>query len=855
MPPQPKFGIGAKTKRFMNAKLKLVGIVMLTFLINLASAQPPTASFRGLKPKYGDGRDGDRTPTSTIPITTGGILYTDEQRAVVTDVSITNISSGTYPYQYTISHDADHGDWTSSGIAAGDVILLFQAYQEKDRNDVDLCKTYLDEFDSESPHFFLYVTGVSSGQIIGQSDVHMNNTLIPNTITGDDMVQIQRIHQFGDVELPNNFTVTCHAFDGETGGLLVVMINGELHFNGSNIIFDANEKGLTAGTGNPNRGANSSVSSTRGAISGGNGGNASTAIDYDTDKYSVSYTLTSTSCTEEFGFKGGLGSHMLKGSNPAPHDISSTIGCLTTEPYFINMGSGGKGSNAGLEGAATGGAGGAGAYGAGGGATASPTLTTSIPTGSGSGIGGNGATGGGLICVWAYEYKYDPGVTTNKIFQAKGGNATDGGNGDGVGTDGGDGGNGGDGVCDPPYSGPGGRGGFGQGGNGADAGHGGDAGMPGFIRFYTYNVVTNTMNQADVCIVDPGERGVGGEGDGHGANGVDGNDGAHDLGGSCVKCYDTEITKVTDCSCANAFALIGGIVIPNTGLLNQGTGSGTSFIYHNDNANFDNNLPDYFLKAQYFSDELLIVTTKEITQVGISPSTNRKITVTSTLCRLEDRSTGAPYNPIPDLISNISGTFLGSNVSSGTSQLGANLEFVNDAVPLNGDLNEVSPFAALAYGANDCNYTSGSSFVGEPRKGLDGKGGLGKESSGGGDPSLYRGGEDYDHNFDADNIHFSTTEAPMPPPTSIELISGEDVLVFPNPASKNLVVKSSVLNFSTIKNVEITNIQGKQSLGYSFVINDESILINNLDVLSNGTYILHISTETNSYTLRFLINN
>lgn len=821
----------------MKKRISFIALFIITSLLNYGQ---PTATFRGLEPKYGDGRDGSPF------LTTGGTLYTDQIRAVVTDIDYINFhSTSDWQYEYKVYHNSNHGNW-SSGLSAGDVVLLYQGYHgeyEDDNDFYDLCGDYGDQFNSQPAHFFAYVQSVNTGNVVVRSDVWVGSTLINHSaFRSVDRVQIIRVPMYRNLNLPDNFTITCSAWDGYTGGIIAFLVEENLRFQGDNIIIDANAKGYRNGAANTNVSSNATNLT---SLTNGYAGS-------DADNYLVPYTQVNIrhisslapNCDLLEGTLGGLGQAQVKADATTHYyKTESEIGCVSTDPFKISMGSGGKGGKPGEYGASAGGHGGAG-----GGAVFDGTKGTYGSYNSGSsGAGGKGGVGGGLIYIWAYEYDYSSSVTSNKIFQVKGGDADNGADGVGMGGNGGNGGKGAPGKCNGPgnYIMPGGAGKAGQGGNGADAGSGGDGGFPGYIRFFFSSATNQTMVPANVCNVKAGKRGIGGTGTGYGSTGSNSASGDHDFGGVCNACYAT-ITQVNEeCNCAKAFALIA----------NEATNyNATDAYFYNNSYTWPSNVEyatdpsQKFFRAEYVSkggDGFLKVIEKKVIIAGQNSPTviDQEVEVNIIRCVLKDGSNSV--NPIPLLATQIASinTWTGDDTPNNQSVFG-DYEFNNDANGVLGDFeNPNTGYIATAVGCDNINGdgTGSTGSGGDPVNGKDGDGGLGRDRDEEVTEPGTKEGEEYPYDFTG-NYVFST-QGPVPPPMNTSEVEKETVKIFPNPVKEHV---SIIANDQKISSIVLMNATG-QVIDELFVANESEI---NIDLtsykLNKGIYLLQVNLENSS---------
>lgn len=801
--------------------LNLMGLVCLLLAATGAFAQP-TTSFRSDEPKFGNASDGSITVSTTT--------YTDNTRAAVTSISLDNTySSSTWPYEYTIEHDAAHGSWGS--LNTDDVVLLFQGEQ-------DPC-TYKKEL-SKAAHCFAYVTSSTSTDVTVRTSIKLTNTLIPETITSSDKVQIILVPQYDDVTLNTDAELTCSAWDGETGGIVCLLVDGILDFNASGVVIDVSEKGFKNGKRDNNTSSNNTAlpSATPGSVSmkDATGGGGTLVSNWISPTFRVDY---GSGCVEEASPRGGYGTYMELPARATPQKTEHEEGCWTDETNWFNLGSGGKEGQPGPYGAASGGAGGAGAKnsaGNGAGATGG-TNGTAGSSGSGSGYGGKGGRGGGAIFIYARSYDYNSTITPGDIFLVDGGNAEFGEDGDGIGGDGGDGGSGANGNCNPGigYDEPGAGGYPGQAGLGAFGGGGGSAGHPGYVRFFsdTYN---DQQFSGSVVVATIGTRGYGGAGDDYGTNGLVGSVGAENLG-TCIKCYEIQENRTEYCDCNDALANIAKAAENDPGILDN-----TATTIYSDylNINFGNTPGDWKMEAIWDDQEFLRVTTYEVDQAG-SGSQPKIINVDVFNCAIEDASVRIEvFDHLKNNISN-SGDWV-SDFSNGITKF-TGYQFDNAE-----EEYQTSVGGVVVGEEVGCPEIS---FDGPTSPGNDGPGGLGALPSGGDPGNDYRRGDFYS-STGATNSIFVNGVNPVPPLFVEQLEISKEIKAYPNPANSQLTLVSSDLSFEGVKNVTIYDTRGKIVASPSFQIREEELVITELNQLPTGTYFVKLYLGSNSYLVKLL---
>lgn len=823
-------------------------LLFCTIVLNYASfSQGPPANFESLNPRFGSG--------DQLNITFNSYVDIDVMRARVIAIhDQPPLKTGSWPYEYIVYHNGAHGVWQS--LLNDDIVMLFQAYQPN-------CDGGNGHFGTKSAHVFAWVLSSSAvnNTVTIRTDIPLTNTLIPLSFTSDDKVQILRINDWNNVTFNANSGPTCSAWDGETGGILAFLVKGTLTFAGDNIVFDVSEKGFKESTidnrSHNNRTAYFATAGVAGTVDATGGGGT---INHKEAPFMYRRIADGLDCINAEGSRSGLGTYMHKGTvEIGTLAVAPEQGCRTTVAEYVNFGNAGSPGTPGVHGAAAGGAGGAGASNNTN-AGANGTNGT-VATAGKSGYGGAGGRGGGLIMVYAYQYEYDPAITTNEIFVADGGAATIGGDGTGTGGDGGNGGDGADGYCNgSTYEMPGAGGLQGYGGNGADGGNGGDAGMPGHVRVY-YNTALTASFGTSAVSVQPGYRGYGGVGSAHGDNGNPGNNGADDLNGTCVACYPVSIVKESQCNCAKALASIGKAA--DLADLKGGSmalnGSGSAMFSAKLNQEFNNDVNDYKIDATWWSDHsLLSVKTWEITQEGVStpPPAAQVIQEKTYHCVLQEDD-GTPYDVFSDLVSDManSASWTNSFTANGTSTFG-DFSFENDAVPQGGTWYKNGLGLASSRSCDQQGNTIDVGIPKDPEDGKNGSGGQGRQPEGT-PPGNGRNGSDYPNNFGTDNVFFQGGITPGPPP--VETLGQNPltkehpfVTIYPNPTSHTLSVELG--KDQIIESVDVFDLSGRVVLLPDYTQNDNQTLrLDHLDVLLPGSYVLKIRTANKTYSGTFSV--
>ncbi len=316
---------------------------------------------------------------------------------------------------------------------------------------------------------------------------------------GSNILQLIKINDYSNFILDGE-VVTCHPYDGHTGGILAMIVNGTLSISG----------GMITTSGKGYRGIDAGYTFAAG------GAGASAASSWSTGSSSApgtaNFNASGSSCTTTTipsGFLGdGSGAPNNSGGTSANSGTQMSFGgssfkslLVMGDPgYWVSGYGGGKGA-------------GGGGYGGDGGSTAAPCTTNITGTvgvighdGGPGGAAGRGGTGGGAIVIKAGSVNI---TTSNVVFTASGENGLHGGNGSNGGT-GGSGGAGGEGCCTLGMdAGPGANGDVGEGGKGGDAGNGGE---PGYIWIATQGSYTPSTGRGANFSVLGGKAGKKGNG-------------------------------------------------------------------------------------------------------------------------------------------------------------------------------------------------------------------------------------------------------------------------------------------------------------------------------------------------------
>jgi len=420
---------------------------------------------------------GSGTPLSGVTISTG-LHYMDKIRAEVSGITISGSTAC-----------IDTSTFTSGQFSVGDIALLIQmngtgiGTHQNVRIVANTC----------SPSANLKVQAVS-GFIHSYTPTGTNNK-----------VQLIKINEYVSLTVTGSAIITCHTWDGHTGGILPLVVNGTLEVAGGT--FNVDGKGFSGDDAgyiyNGGAGGSKATSYSAGSVSAPANGSQ--------------YTGTCmTSAFSNVGNNGGIaGSTGSTNTNTgsAVNYGASTINAdlrMGTPGYWISGYGGGKGAQGGGVG--------------GDGANSTAPCTTNLSGQSGSqgkdggagGYGGRGGRGGGCIVIKAGAVDITGYVIA---FSSDGGAGQWGGNGSNGGL-GGEGGEGGQGCCDnsTPILG-GGKGAFGDNGEPGDGGDGGDGGNPGYIWIASQTTYTFVSSfRYDNFRVNGGAVGQGGKGGYGGGN-------------------------------------------------------------------------------------------------------------------------------------------------------------------------------------------------------------------------------------------------------------------------------------------------------------------------------------------------
>ncbi|HCS20386.1 MAG TPA: hypothetical protein DIW47_07470 [Bacteroidetes bacterium] len=412
---------------------------------------------------YGNASDGNGGGSS-------GIIYEDNNRAKVASFTSSSV---------TIDPTTSHGTFV-----VGDKVLLVQM-----------------KGGTIGAHEALTVSSVFLNTIgFTPGLVHFANY----SVAGSARVQIIKINEYYDYGL-SGAIVTCHAWDGNTGGIVCFMV--QRNFTQSSGAITVAGKGflpesITWGVGG--YGGFRSTNYGTGGVAGpgtdaGAGGGGTPCNTKCFDGVDVPSIIP--------GYSGGVGENCipcsgLSGTSTTGSPVLQANSTLNTNVIMGNAGYYPSG-----QGGGDGGPGGGG--GAGGGAsTTNPGSDGALGThGNSGGAVGQGAAGGGIIYIKAGSYSI---TGAGKVFYSNGGQGENGKPGLNGGN-GGQGGNGGMGSCiSGTANGGGGTGGSGFPGSGSGGGDAGNGGSAGYIWLISQSA-PHGVNSSHVE-VNGGAGGKGGPG-------------------------------------------------------------------------------------------------------------------------------------------------------------------------------------------------------------------------------------------------------------------------------------------------------------------------------------------------------
>jgi hypothetical protein len=205
------------------------------------------------------------------------------------------------------------------------------------------------------------VTGFSSNTVTLQNPlVHSYYSRSFSTTTGTRTYQVIRVPRYKDITVPNNRSITAPAWNGSSGGVIVLEASGTINLNGTNAMVNANALGFRGGGGKYFDGVDNGNTNGSGAI---------TRNDYRWN------SPRTTAANQTGGAKGE--------------------GIAGTPVYYLTNGAGNAITNGTIEGYIDGAMGrGAPGNAGGGGTDGDPASNQYNPGGGGGGNGGAGGKGG-----------------------------------------------------------------------------------------------------------------------------------------------------------------------------------------------------------------------------------------------------------------------------------------------------------------------------------------------------------------------------------------------------------------------------------------------------------------------------
>lgn len=407
-----------------------------------------------------------------------GKFYTDNTRAEVDNITFNGTFTAATVKVYN-SNAYKYGTFST-----GDEVLLIQMEGSSGHPEGVHMNATITAITTPSgeTNYFLTPSGVGTCTNFPSSLTHNLGT------GGNEVLQLIKINNYEDFTL-NGGVVTCHDWDGHTGGVLSIVVTDSLTINGG--YFDVSGKGyfdnaITWGTGGSG-GTGSSTSNGLGSTA------TSTAIlcvngVYNSTPTSVTHTGvdggTVTSAND-----GGTGSNN-SGSTKARTSANFNDKATPGQP-----GSGASTQNGGV-GAQGGAAGGDGGDNTTSGCTANGTAGDAGENGGDGGdVGKSGKGAGSIIIKVAGIVTVNGSVSGKKLLWAVGENGEHA-EGGGKGGEGGIGGDGATPCCSSSVSIICGNGGSGEGGIGGGGGDGGNGGKGGVI--WVASQGTNGLSSTNV---------------------------------------------------------------------------------------------------------------------------------------------------------------------------------------------------------------------------------------------------------------------------------------------------------------------------------------------------------------------
>lgn len=402
----------------------------------------------------GDGADGSLTVTGTTYTDDVRVLLTAEVGANSTLIKVSSVD----------------------GFNIGDEVLIMQMAG-----------------DNAGQYETHEISAIQPGQLLLATQLRAS---YPIGVTG--ATQVIRVPNHTDVTILDGGVLTAHAWDGNTGGVMMFRASGTLHVQLGGAL-DVDKLGFVGGTG-----AAGGIGGQGGGFGGGGaktycplgcgadlwagGGGWGTVSSGDGAPGQPG--ANASKCHGGDGGHGGLTKPNAEPGTPGTPGIGigaslqSDVAATNASPNVAHpiLGGGGAGGSGGVSG------GGAGGGGGGGGAVTNNASHTGGTNGTGGGIGGNGGAGGdggrggGIAIVHATTIQLEGRISARGAAGIAGLSGTDGGTG-------GTGGYGGPFSYCGTFAVYGGRGGGGQGGDGGAGGNGGAGGGGGVIELDAFTIM------------------------------------------------------------------------------------------------------------------------------------------------------------------------------------------------------------------------------------------------------------------------------------------------------------------------------------------------------------------------------
>jgi hypothetical protein len=498
----------------------------------------------------------------SVPLLPATPAYADSTHTWTTEADfeagvLSNVDTSSSPGNVLLATDVDTGNGASDFMVVTDTTYMddrtsaITQQSNAGSNVVHVADTT--PFGSPQEILIIQMIGTGAGkwettniQSVSPGQITLTENL-QNSYYADESsrAQVIVIYNLKDVTVKNGGVITCHAWNGSTGGIVFFRSTGTVTVDPGGRI-DVSGKGFGGGGGGSGGGG-----------AGGSGGEAGGSHFGHPDGYGGGSSGTGggggnpgQSTNGIWGFQGGDGGLLgnagyaqsgQSGQGPGggANDSGGTNGS-SASLSIMQMGGGGGGGSSGVGGTGAGGGGGGGS---------NTCMSFSEPAagknggwGGSAGQGGQGGPGGGSIIICANSIV----ASQQSVVTANGSNGV-------VGANGGSGGIGGNGGYGAQFcvldshndllGGAGGGGGGGGGGDGGGGGNGGGGGSGGTVWLTANNI---TLGGSGVTALggsgEPGGQGGsggaggrgggGGQGDESWANGGNGAGGPNGTGGS-----------------------------------------------------------------------------------------------------------------------------------------------------------------------------------------------------------------------------------------------------------------------------------------------------------------------------------